>query len=164
MGRTTKYEFTEHKDSKVRLHIAIELIKFLLRPNSHVLAEHRQEFLRIALWKITEAESTNKHRTRLCSRAVFASPNCECRHDHVFQRAVMVQDLLSGGPADVERILEKAVACTITKALLGRRFVFGQDASQIQRQQLLKLSHNQDFAFGVCFPIECHHASDYLER
>ena len=49
-------------------------------------------------------------------------------------------------------------------ALLGRRFVFGQDASQIQRQQLLKLSHNQDFAFGICFPIECHHASDYLER
>jgi hypothetical protein len=49
-------------------------------------------------------------------------------------------------------------------ALLSRRFVFGQDASQIQRQQLLKLSHNQDFPFGICFPIECHHASDYLER
>jgi hypothetical protein len=49
-------------------------------------------------------------------------------------------------------------------ALLGRRFVFGQDASQIQRQQLLKLSHNEDFAFGICFLIECHHASDYLER
>ena len=49
-------------------------------------------------------------------------------------------------------------------ALLGRRFVFGQYASQIQRQQLLKLSHNEDFAFGICFLIECHHASDYLER
>jgi hypothetical protein len=49
-------------------------------------------------------------------------------------------------------------------ALPGRRFVFGQDVSQIQRQQLLKLSHNEDFAFGICFPIECHHASDYLER
>ena len=48
-------------------------------------------------------------------------------------------------------------------ALPGRRFVFGQDASQIQRQQLLKLSHNEDFAFGICFPIECHHAPDYLE-
>jgi hypothetical protein len=47
---------------------------------------------------------------------------------------------------------------------LTRRFVFGQDASQIQRQQLLKLSHNEDFPFGICFPIECHHASDYLER
>ena len=49
-------------------------------------------------------------------------------------------------------------------ALLSRRFVFGQDASQIQRQQLLKLSHNEDFAFGICILIECHHASDYLER
>jgi hypothetical protein len=115
MGRTTTYEFTEHRDSKARLQSAIELIKLLSQPNSHVLAEHRQEFLSIALWKITEAESTNKHRTRLCSRAVFATPECECRHDHVFQRAVMVRDLLSGGPADVERILEKAVACTITK-------------------------------------------------
>jgi hypothetical protein len=27
----------------------------------------------------------------------------------------MVRDLLSGGPADVEMTLEKAVACTITK-------------------------------------------------
>jgi hypothetical protein len=51
-----------------------------------------------------------------------------------------------------------------TWALLGRRFVLGQDASQIQRQQLLKLSHNEDFACGICFPIQCHHASDYLER
>src|ERR1700724_3058256 len=49
-------------------------------------------------------------------------------------------------------------------ALLGRAFVFGKDASRIQRQQLLKLSHNEDFAFGICFPIECHHASDYLEK
>jgi hypothetical protein len=51
-----------------------------------------------------------------------------------------------------------------TLALLGRRLFLGQHASQIQRQQLLKLSHNEDFAFGICFPIECHHASDYLER
>jgi hypothetical protein len=51
-----------------------------------------------------------------------------------------------------------------TWSLLGRRFVLRQDASQIQRQQLLRLSHNEDFAFGICFPIECHHASDYLER
>jgi hypothetical protein len=115
MGRTAKYEFTEHKDSKARLKSAIELIKLLIQPNSHVLAEHRHEFLSIALWKITEAESTNKHRTRLCSEAVFAAPEGECRHDHVFQRAVMVRNLLSGGPADVEKVLEKAVACTITK-------------------------------------------------
>jgi hypothetical protein len=47
-------------------------------------------------------------------------------------------------------------------ALLGRGFVLGQYASQIQRQHLLEFSHNQDFPFGICFPIECHHASDYL--
>jgi hypothetical protein len=42
--------------------------------------------------------------------------------------------------------------------------IIGQDTSQIQRQHLLEFSHNQDFPFGICFPIERHHASDYLER
>jgi hypothetical protein len=45
----------------------------------------------------------------------------------------------------------------------GRRFVFGQYASQIQRQQLLKLSHNEDFAFGICFLIERHHGEGAIK-
>jgi len=115
MGQSDKYGFTEHKNSTARLQSAVELIKLLLQPNPRILPEHRQELLSIALWKITEAESTHKHRTRFCSRAVFVAPDCECRHDHVFQRAVMVQDLLHAGPADVEGILKNAIACTITK-------------------------------------------------
>jgi hypothetical protein len=115
MPRTAKYEFIEHRDSEARLRSAIALIKLLLQPNAQILAEHRQEFLSIALWKITEAEATHKHRTRLCSEAVFAAPDCECRHDHVFQRALMVQRLLNSKPDDVEKILGEAVACTITK-------------------------------------------------
>ena len=38
--------------------------------------------------------------------------------------------------------------------------IIGQDTSQIQRQHLFEFSHNQDFPFGICFPIERHHASD----
>jgi hypothetical protein len=41
--------------------------------------------------------------------------------------------------------------------------ITGQDTSQIQRQHLFEFSHNQDLPFGICFPIERHHASDYLE-
>lgn len=115
MPLTPNYEFAEHRDSKARLRSAIELIKLLLQPNREILAEHRQEFLSVALWKITEAESKNKHRTRFCSQSVFTVPDCDCRHDHVFQRALMVQKLLSSRPEDVEMVLEKAVACTITK-------------------------------------------------
>jgi hypothetical protein len=115
MGKSKTYEFAEHKSSQARLQSAVELIRLLLQPNSSILPEHRQEFLSIALWKITEAESVNKHRTRLCSQAVFEAPECECRHDHVFQRAVMVRQLLCGASTEIERILEKAIACTITK-------------------------------------------------
>jgi hypothetical protein len=50
------------------------------------------------------------------------------------------------------------------RLLLHYHRVLGQDASQIQRQHLFEFSHNQDFPFGICFPIEGHHASDYLER
>jgi hypothetical protein len=42
--------------------------------------------------------------------------------------------------------------------------VLGQYASQIQRQHFFEFSHNQEFLLGICFLIECHHASDYLER
>jgi hypothetical protein len=50
------------------------------------------------------------------------------------------------------------------RLLLSSHRVLGQDASQIQRQHLLEFSHNQGFPFWICFTIERHHASDYLER
>jgi hypothetical protein len=50
------------------------------------------------------------------------------------------------------------------RLLLHYHRVLGQDASQIQRQHLFEFSHYQDFPFGICFPIERHHASHHLER
>lgn len=94
---------------------AIRLIKLLLQEDSELLPEHRQEFLSLALWKITEAESTHKHRTQFCSQAAYNSPKEELRHDHVFQRKLMVRELIESGPENVDEILKKAVACTITK-------------------------------------------------
>src|SRR5580693_5197356 len=50
------------------------------------------------------------------------------------------------------------------RLLLHYHRVPGQDASQIQRQYLFEFSHDQGSPFWICFTIERHHASDYLER
>ena len=93
--------------------------------------------------------------------------------------SVTVMRRLSGGPAEEVSAAESnrqfncfcprtSPASTwvvnLPPALLRSHRVLGQYASQIQRQHLFEFSHNQDFPFGICFPIECHHAFDYLER
>jgi hypothetical protein len=115
MARKTAYEFKPHIAAEARMRSASRLIKLLLQEDPEILPEHRQELLGIALWKITEAESTHKHRTRFCSQAAYNSPWEELRHDHVFQRAFMIRELTICRPEDVDKILSKAVACTITK-------------------------------------------------
>jgi hypothetical protein len=115
MARTDGYEYKPHTNAEARKRSAVSLVKLLLQKNVDILPEHREECLNIALWKITEAESTHKHRTRFCSAAALTAPKDELRHDHVFQRAVMVKELISCQPEQVDLILGRAVACTITK-------------------------------------------------
>jgi hypothetical protein len=76
--------------------------------------EHRRECLKLALWKLTEAEWTHKYKTRYRSQAALSAVKKELRHDHVFQREKMVEALLSN-PDSVDDILSRAVGCTITK-------------------------------------------------
>ena len=115
MVRTDGYEYKLHANAEARKRSAISLVKLLLQKNVDILPEHREECLNIALWKITEAESAHKHRTRFCSEAALTATREDLRHDHVFQRAVMVKELISCHPDQVDEILAKAVACTITK-------------------------------------------------
>jgi hypothetical protein len=80
------------------------------------LPEHRNEFLKLALWKVTEAEGTSKLNTRYQSKgASAAARGAKLQHDHVFQRAKMV-DLLLAHSHDVDAILATAVGCTVTDA------------------------------------------------
>jgi hypothetical protein len=115
MALSAKYEFEEDPAAAAVVQSAVHLIKLVLRDGSDLLPEHRRMVIDAALWKITEAESRHKHRTRFCSQAVFSSPDCECRHDHVFQRAKMIDDLIASGPDAVDEIAAKAVACTVTR-------------------------------------------------
>lgn len=115
MSKDAKYEFKVHESATQRLCSATALVKLLLLEEPTILLEHRKEFLKLALWKITEAESVAKDRTRYCSATAYKSPESKLTHDHVFQRAKMAEELLAGGAQNAERILKKAKGCTITK-------------------------------------------------
>lgn len=108
------YEFKTHANAEARKRSAVGLIKLLLQKSEGILQEHRDECINVALWKLTQAESTHKHRTRFCSEAAQTAPEEDLRHDHVFQRGVMVKALIKCSPDEVDQILANAVACTIT--------------------------------------------------
>ena len=112
---TASYKFKRHANAEARKRSAMNLVKVLLQKDLEILAEHRQECLTIALWKLTEAEAQHKHRTRFCSENARRAARQQLRHDHVFQRANMIRRLLACQPDEVEAILGKAVACTITR-------------------------------------------------
>jgi hypothetical protein len=115
MAKSVEYKFNEDPAATPIVRSAVRLIRLVLQDGAELLPEHRRMVIDAALWKITEAESLHKHRTRFCSLAVFSSPDCDCRHNHVFQKAKMIDDLIKGGPNSVDEIVSKAVACTITK-------------------------------------------------
>ncbi len=127
----TNYAFRKHENASARLRSAHRLIEVLLRPDPEILPIHRRELLSIALWKLTEAEASKKYRTRFCSEAAFSNPSQDLRHDHVFQRALMIDRLLSAAPSDIASILDSAVGCTITeeehRALSSHKHLDGWD-------------------------------------
>ena len=109
-----KAVFTPHPQSETRKRSAVTLIKHLLAKKSEVLPTHRRQLLTILLWKITEAEST-KHKTRFQSwGALGCSDKAKLRHDHVFQRKKMIEKLEKASPRQIDKILKKAIGCTVT--------------------------------------------------
>jgi hypothetical protein len=96
---------------------AVALVKLLLKDVPDLLNQHRVECLKVALFKLTEAETGKKHRLRFQSDAARSADKKLLRHDHVFQRGKMVEELLNvkSRPEDVDKILDRAVGCVITK-------------------------------------------------
>jgi hypothetical protein len=115
LAKEVKVVFQRHPLAEERLRSATTLVKGLLQMPG-LIPEHRREFLRLALWKVTEAEGRTKYKTQLCSHeALSSSPGSKLKHDHVFQRSLMVDALLSASPDAVDTIIKGAIACTITK-------------------------------------------------
>lgn len=103
--------FKHHHDADLRIASARRLVHILLE-STDLYPAHRREFLKLALWKVTEAES-GKHNTRFRSRA-SCEPGAITQHEHVFERAKMVNALIAE-PHRFREILDDAVACTVTK-------------------------------------------------
>ena len=108
--------FKSNPKAEKRKCSAIALIKhLLLERKPEVLPTHYKQLLTILLWKITEAEST-KYRTRFQSGgAQTCGDKAKLRHDHVFQREKMIAELMKAAPEEIDGILKKAVACTVTE-------------------------------------------------
>ena len=115
LAKEAKPAYQRHPLAEQRLHSATTLVKGLLQMPG-LIAEHRREFLKLAQWKVTEAEGRTKYKTRMCSQESLSNaPGSKLEHDHVFQRSLMVDALLSASPDAVDTIIKGAVGCTITK-------------------------------------------------
>ena len=125
LAKEARPAYQRHPLAEQRLHSATTLVKGLLQMPG-LIPEHRREFLKLALWKVTEAEGRAKYKTQLRSRAALCSPpGTNLEHDHVFQRSLMVDALLSASPDAVDTIVKGAVGCTITKQEHDRLKQFG---------------------------------------
>jgi hypothetical protein len=115
--------FQQHPFGDRRRRSATALIKMLISIDSHeVLPEHIRGLIDYLLWKITEADGKSNTRYKTSS-ALECSDRRLLRHEHVYQKAKMIEALLRANPDAVEGILDDAVGCTVTAhehALLSR--------------------------------------------
>ena len=109
-----KRSFKPHPQFEERKRSAITLIKYVLTAKQpEVLPTHRQELLTILLWKLTLAPCRNKYATRYQSKGAMDGGS-KLRHDHVYQRKKMIAALEKAGSDEVDNILKRAIACTVT--------------------------------------------------
>ena len=100
--------FEPHPQAEKRKSSAVTLIKVLLgNKKPEVLPAHYRALLNTLLWKMTEAES-HKYKTRFQSQgAIEGSGKGKLRHEHVFQRSRMIDELLQAKPEELDGILKK---------------------------------------------------------
>jgi hypothetical protein len=103
--------FKRHKHADERIASARKLVRLLVEAEG-LYPAHRKEFIKLALWLVTEAEA-GKLNTRFCSRA-SCEPGATVQHDHVYERAKMA-DRLIAHPNELDSILDFAVGCVVTE-------------------------------------------------
>jgi hypothetical protein len=103
--------FRQHKDAAARLASAKKLVQILLDADD-LYPSHRREFIRLALWKVSEAEG-GKYRTRYRSLK-SRRKGAHLQHDHVVERAKLADELISHPERAVE-ILDTVVGCVVTE-------------------------------------------------
>jgi hypothetical protein len=104
--------FRRHHDADDRVASARKLVKILLDADD-LYPAHRKEFIRLALWKVTEAEPASKYSTRYRSLGALQSTNAKLQHEHVYERGKMADALLAS-PERLDELLSMAVGCVVT--------------------------------------------------
>jgi hypothetical protein len=104
--------FQRHQDADRRIQSARYLIRILLEAEE-LYPTHRKEFIKLALWKVTEAEG-GKYNLRYQSRGALHQGGATIQHDHVYERAKMA-DALIADPERMDEILSLAVGCAVTR-------------------------------------------------
>jgi hypothetical protein len=107
--------FQPHRLGDRRRSSAAALIKMLLSIESpEILPEHVRELIDCLLWKITEADGkwNTRHKT---IGALECIDKKLLRHEHVYQKAKMIEALLKAGPGGVDGVLRDAIGCIVTK-------------------------------------------------
>lgn len=105
-----------HKNSQARIESARNLIIAILTSPEIILPEHRREFVKLALGRLTESEGRGKTKTRYISQRARESSD-KLVHEHVETRKHLADKLLKAG-SDRQKLLEilgTAVACTVTR-------------------------------------------------
>lgn len=106
--------YQERPDAEERELSATSLIQALLAAPD-VLPSQRQEMLRIALYKYSEARA-GKHGVRYRTAGVMDLDHPSMvEHEHVRSRRAIVADLLAGGPELAPQVLSTSVTCPVTK-------------------------------------------------
>jgi hypothetical protein len=132
--------FNSHPQAETRRKSAAILIKLLLaNRGADVLPEHLHELLATMIWKITEADG--KYKTRHQSHgALQCNDKKLLRHDHVYPKGKMIEELLKAKPEEVDSILRNAVGCTVTLGEHARLSKFDNEHYGWVRYQKAKVS------------------------
>lgn len=124
---TVSLVFKRHKAAGERRDSVARLVKILLSSREPaILTAHLRELLTVLLWKLTEADSA-KYRTRYQSTEALRESSGELHHEHVYQRAKMIDALLESQPHQVDGVLDLAVGCMITRPEAERLRRFDDD-------------------------------------
>ncbi len=151
---TVSMVFKRHKAAGEWRESVVRLVKILLSSREPaILTFHLRELLTVLLWKLTEADSA-KYRTRYQSTEALSSPDGKLHHEHVYQRAKMIDALLEVQAHQVDGILDLSVGCTITRPEADRlrRFDDNYGWERYRKAGIEVMDTSQDPPVAISFP------------
>jgi hypothetical protein len=104
--------FEPHPEGQARREsIRMLLHHILAARGAGIMDRHIKYALDTLIWKYTEADTKNNLRYRTVAAMRREGP---IRHEHVYQKAQMITQLLSAQTEDVDAILASACGCLVT--------------------------------------------------